>query len=82
VERRNDAHRLRQGQHRRPEHRPAARTSSRWGRVFTDKASGKDTARPKLDEVIAFVRDGDTVIVHSMDRLAATSTTCAGSSEP
>src|SRR4051794_24446548 len=39
-------------------------------RVFTDKASGKDTARPKLDDMIAFVRDGDTVIVHSMDRLA------------
>jgi DNA invertase Pin-like site-specific DNA recombinase len=39
-------------------------------RVFTDKASGKDTTRPKLDELIAFVRDGDTVIVHSMDRLA------------
>jgi DNA invertase Pin-like site-specific DNA recombinase len=39
-------------------------------RVFTDKASGKDTARPKLDEMIAFVRDGDTVLVHSMDRLA------------
>lgn len=39
-------------------------------RTFTDKASGKDTARPKLDEMLAFVRDGDTVIVHSMDRLA------------
>jgi DNA invertase Pin-like site-specific DNA recombinase len=39
-------------------------------RTFTDKASGKDTARPKLDELIAFVREGDTVIVHSMDRLA------------
>jgi DNA invertase Pin-like site-specific DNA recombinase len=39
-------------------------------RVFTDKASGKDTARPQLDELIAFVRDGDAVIVHSMDRLA------------
>jgi DNA invertase Pin-like site-specific DNA recombinase len=39
-------------------------------RIFTDKASGKDTARPKLDEMIAFVRAGDTVIVHSMDRLA------------
>ncbi|OBA65089.1 transposase [Nocardia sp. 852002-20019_SCH5090214] len=39
-------------------------------RTFTDKASGKDTTRPKLDEMIAFVRDGDTVIVHSMDRLA------------
>lgn len=39
-------------------------------RTFTDKASGKDTARPKLDEMLAFVREGDTVIVHSMDRLA------------
>ncbi len=39
-------------------------------RIFTDKASGKDTTRPKLDEMIAFVRDGDTVLVHSMDRLA------------
>jgi DNA invertase Pin-like site-specific DNA recombinase len=39
-------------------------------RTFTDKASGKDTARPKLDEMLAFVRDGDTVLVHSMDRLA------------
>jgi DNA invertase Pin-like site-specific DNA recombinase len=38
--------------------------------VFTDKASGKDTDRPKLDELIAFVREGDTMIVHSMDRLA------------
>jgi DNA invertase Pin-like site-specific DNA recombinase len=39
-------------------------------RTFTDKASGKNTARPKLDEMIAYVRDGDTVLVHSMDRLA------------
>ena len=39
-------------------------------RTFTDKASGKDTTRPKLDEMLAFVREGDTVIVHSMDRLA------------
>ncbi|HEY9409319.1 MAG TPA: recombinase family protein [Pseudonocardia sp.] len=39
-------------------------------RTFTDKASGKDTTRPKLDELLAFVRAGDTVTVHSMDRLA------------
>lgn len=39
-------------------------------RVFTDKASGMDTDRPKLVEMIGFVRDGDTVVVHSMDRLA------------
>jgi DNA invertase Pin-like site-specific DNA recombinase len=39
-------------------------------RVFTDKASGKDAHRPKLEEMLKFVRDGDTVLVHSMDRLA------------
>jgi DNA invertase Pin-like site-specific DNA recombinase len=39
-------------------------------RVFTDTASGKDVSRPQLDALLGFVRDGDTVIVHSMDRLA------------
>jgi len=39
-------------------------------RTFTDKASGKDVHRPALDELCAFVRNGDTVVVHSMDRLA------------
>jgi DNA invertase Pin-like site-specific DNA recombinase len=39
-------------------------------RAFTDRASGKDTQRPQLDALLAFVRDGDTVVVHSMDRLA------------
>lgn len=38
--------------------------------TFTDHASGKDTKRPKLDELINYVRDGDVVYVHSMDRLA------------
>ena len=39
-------------------------------RVFTDKASGRDTGRPQLTELLRFARDGDTVVVHSMDRLA------------
>ncbi|MHB1669979.1 recombinase family protein [Thiomonas sp.] len=39
-------------------------------RVFTDKASGADTKRPELDRLIDFVREGDTVVVHSLDRLA------------
>ena len=39
-------------------------------RVFTDRASGKDIARPQLDALLGFVRDGDIVVVHSMDRLA------------
>src|SRR5512135_1874257 len=39
-------------------------------RVFLDKASGKDTKRPQLDLLLSFARQGDTVVVHSMDRLA------------
>jgi DNA invertase Pin-like site-specific DNA recombinase len=39
-------------------------------RVFTDKASGRDTSRPELTELLRFARNGDTVVVHSMDRLA------------
>jgi DNA invertase Pin-like site-specific DNA recombinase len=39
-------------------------------RVFTDKASGRDTSRPELTELLRFARHGDTVVVHSMDRLA------------
>lgn len=38
--------------------------------VFTDRASGKDATRPELARLLAFVRPGDTVLVHSMDRLA------------
>jgi DNA invertase Pin-like site-specific DNA recombinase len=37
---------------------------------FIDKASGKDLKRPQLEAMLNYIRDGDTVIVHSMDRLA------------
>lgn len=39
-------------------------------RLFSDTASGKDTRRPQLQEMLAYVRDGDTVRVKSADRLA------------
>lgn len=39
-------------------------------RVFLDKCSGKNTDRPALKEMLAFVRDGDTVVVESISRLA------------
>jgi DNA invertase Pin-like site-specific DNA recombinase len=39
-------------------------------RVYTDHASGGSTDRPQLAAMLDFVRDGDTVVVHSMDRLA------------
>jgi DNA invertase Pin-like site-specific DNA recombinase len=38
-------------------------------KVFTDHASGKDTKRPALTECLEYLRDGDTLVVHSMDRL-------------
>ena len=38
--------------------------------MFTDRTSGKDTQRSELDALLSFVREGDTVVVHSMDRLA------------
>ena len=38
-------------------------------RVFLDKASGKDVNRPQLELMLSFVREGDTIICHSMDRL-------------
>jgi DNA invertase Pin-like site-specific DNA recombinase len=39
-------------------------------RTFADKASGKDAKRPQLEDMMSFARTGDTVVVHSMDRLA------------
>lgn len=39
-------------------------------RVFSDSASAKDTLRPGLQEMLTFIREGDVLIVHSMDRLA------------
>jgi DNA invertase Pin-like site-specific DNA recombinase len=37
---------------------------------FEDKASGKDTQRPQLQSALEYCREGDTLVVHSMDRLA------------
>lgn len=39
-------------------------------KTFIDKASGKNTERPALKALLDFVREGDTIVVHSMDRLA------------
>ena len=37
---------------------------------FIEKKSGKNTDRPKLQEMLAFVREGDTVHIHDLSRLA------------
>ncbi len=39
-------------------------------RIFADKLSGKDTAREQLQEMLRYVREGDTLRVVSPDRLA------------
>lgn len=37
---------------------------------FTEKVSGKDTNRPELQNLLDFVREGDTVYIHDFSRLA------------
>ena len=37
---------------------------------FEEKASGKDTKRPVLNEMLSFARDGDTIYIESFSRLA------------
>lgn len=39
-------------------------------KVFTDKSSGKDSNRASFQAMIEYVREGDTILVHSMDRFA------------
>lgn len=39
-------------------------------KTFTDTCSGKDTRRPQLAACLEFLREGDTLHVHSTDRFA------------
>jgi DNA invertase Pin-like site-specific DNA recombinase len=39
-------------------------------RIFADKATGTNTARAGLAEMLEFVRDGDTLVVLRLDRFA------------
>ena len=39
-------------------------------KIFQEKASGKDTQRPVYESCLEYLREGDTLVVHSMDRLA------------
>lgn len=39
-------------------------------KTFSDKASGKDVKKPQLQAALEYLRDGDVLVVHSMDRLA------------
>ena len=35
----------------------------RW---YIDKFSGKDMSRPKLQEMLSYIREGDTVFIHEL----------------
>ena len=39
-------------------------------KVFEDKVSGKNLDRPELRKMLDYVREGDTIVVYSIDRLA------------
>lgn len=39
-------------------------------RIFLEKCSGKDMSRPQLQAMLDYAREGDTIVIHSMDRLA------------
>lgn len=42
------------------------RNIDKW---FVEKVSGKDTNRPKLQEMLEFARQGDTIYIHDLSRL-------------
>ena len=54
------------------EDRQVQALSEKWkiDKFFIDKCSGKDTNRPKLTELLDYVRKGDRVIIHEFSRLA------------
>ena len=39
-------------------------------KTYIEKVSAKDTNRPKLQEMLEYVREGDTVYIHDFSRLA------------
>ena len=39
-------------------------------KLFIDQVSGKDVDRAELQKMLSFVREGDAMYVHSLDRLA------------
>ena len=40
-----------------------------YDKIFTDYCSGKNLKRPELENMILFLREGDILYVHSLDRL-------------
>ena len=53
-----------------PELQMDALTKAGCERVFVEKASGAQRDRPELQEALKFMREGDTLVVWKLDRLA------------
>lgn len=47
-------------------------TMQKYGveKVFTEKISAKDTNRPKLQELLSYARENDSIVIHDFSRLA------------
>lgn len=52
----------------------AALTDAGASRVFSEAVSGKKASRPELDAMLDYLREGDTVLVASLDRMGRTMT--------
>ena len=45
-------------------------------KIFAEKRSGKNTEREELQTMLNYIREKDTVIVHSISRLARSNRDC------
>ncbi len=50
--------------------RQLADSTIKFTKTFTDHSSGGSTCRPALNDLKGYAREGDTIHVHSIDRLA------------
>ncbi|HHF3085171.1 TPA: recombinase family protein [Vibrio diabolicus] len=50
--------------------RQLANCGIEFDKVYEDKASGSSTNRPELGKLMDYAREGDTIHIHSIDRLA------------
>lgn len=39
-------------------------------KLFSEKASGKNTERPELEKALEYMREGDTLVIYKFDRLS------------
>ncbi len=62
--------RLRPGIHPRPEGRQPGDDLTAYGcdKIFTDTVSGKLAARPELDRALAYLREGDVLVITRLSR--------------